>query len=290
MHFKSYILRFIWFIACFMLIMLMQCKDKTVYTDDTYFGSKVIVLGHRGMGELYRMPGNTYEAIYPIRGIGADGAEVDIQMTHDSVLVLFHDHVMGDRTTCGGRVYEQDWADIQQCKYYALENNIYVNSVDDLFSKLPDLNNWYFSFDCGNVDNDVADTNAYRLEYLRAIKRLCEKYNMSDRVFLEGGKDVLLKAQQLGMTNKLFYYEGLTSSTIDYAASSHFFGFTTSFPWLFDNVELAHQRGLYVMLWSPNNDAQNKEALKQKVDIIQTDDPIDLLRLLNRYNYDYVIP
>ncbi|MEI6123921.1 MAG: glycerophosphodiester phosphodiesterase family protein [Bacteroidota bacterium] len=261
-----------------------------VYTDDTYAGRKVMVLGHRGMGELYRMPGNTYEAIYPVMGIGGDGAEVDVQMTRDSVLVLFHDDTMDGRTTCGGRVFEHDWSDIQQCKYYALENNIFVNSVDDVFSHLPDLHNWYFSFDCGHVDNEVADTITYRAQFLRAIKRLCEKYNMSDRVFLEGNKYLLLQAQQLGLTNKLFVYEGITSSTIDYAVANHFFGFTTSIEWLYDNVELAHQKGLYVMLWSPNNDAQNKVALKQKIDIIQTDDPIDLLRLLNRYNYDYVIP
>ncbi len=277
-------------LACVALSFLAQCKEKTHYTDDTYFGSKVMVLGHRGMGELYRMPGNTYEAIYPVMGIGGDGAEVDVQMTRDSVLVLFHDHLLDGRTTCGGKVYDQTWAEIKQCKYYALENNIFVNSVDELFSSLPNLNNWYFSFDCSKVDNDVSDIDAYRGQYLRAIKRLCEKYNMSNNVFLEGSDSLLVKAQELGLTNKLFYFSGLTASTIDYAASRHFFGFSTSFQWLYDNVDLAHQKGLYVMLWSPNNDAQNKEALNQKADIIQTDDPIDLLRLLNRYNYDYIIP
>ncbi len=289
MHFKIYT-KSIVLIWCALILLMIQCKKKMVYTDDTYAGRKVMVLGHRGMGELYRMPGNTYEAIYPVMGIGGDGAEVDVQMTRDSVLVLFHDDTMDGRTTCGGRVFEHDWSDIQQCKYYALENNIFVNSVDDVFSHLPDLHNWYFSFDCGHVDNEVADTITYRAQFLRAIKRLCEKYNMSDRVFLEGNKYLLLQAQQLGLTNKLFVYEGITSSTIDYAVANHFFGFTTSIEWLYDNVELAHQKGLYVMLWSPNNDAQNKVALKQKIDIIQTDDPIDLLRLLNRYNYDYVIP
>jgi len=275
--------------AVAMMMLLTQCK-KTVSSDDNYFGEKVMILGHRGMGMLYRMPGNTYESIYPVMGIGADGAEVDIQLTKDTVLVLFHEHTLQERTTCSGRVYESNWAEIKQCKYYALENNMFVNSVDDLFSRLPDLQNCYFSFDCSNVDDDVADTELYRNQYFRAIKRLCEKYNMSNHVFLEGNGNLLLKAQQLGLTNKLFYAAGLTNETIDFASANHFFGFSTSKEWLYDNVDLAHQHGLYVMLWSPNDDKENKEALILKADIVQTDDPIDMLRYLNRFNYMYIIP
>jgi glycerophosphoryl diester phosphodiesterase len=277
-------------LACVILMLFPQCKDKEEYCDDSYFGHKVIVLGHRGMGELYSKPGNTYEAINPLKGIGADGAEIDIQLTKDTVLVLFHDHLLNPRTTCSGRVYEQNWSEVKQCKYYAMENSIFVNSVDDLFSRLSDLHNWYFSFDCSKVDNDVDDVELYRNQYLRAIKRLCDKYNMSDNVFIEGDGDLLLKAQELGLSNKLFLFDALTSSTIDFAVSNNFFGFSTSKDWVYDNVDLAHQKGLYVMLWSPNDDKENKEALKLKADIIQTDDPIDLLRYLNRFNYDYIIP
>jgi glycerophosphoryl diester phosphodiesterase len=276
-------------LACIILMWLTRCKDKEAYSDDSYFGHKVMVLGHRGMGVLYKLPGNTYEAVYPVINIGADGAEVDVQMTRDSVLVLFHEHLLSDKTTCSGRVYEQNWSEVKQCKYYALENNLFVNSADDLFARLPNLQNWYFAFDC-SVDEDVADLDLYRGQYLRAIKRLCEKYQMSERVFIEGNKDLLLKARQLGLTNKLFYAAALTPSEIDFAVSNHFFGFVTSKDWLYDNVDLAHQKGLYLMLWSPNDDKENKEALKLKADIIQTDDPIDLLRYLNRFNYDYIIP
>ncbi|MEI7961806.1 MAG: glycerophosphodiester phosphodiesterase family protein [archaeon] len=187
-------------------------------------------------------------------------------------------------------MYEQDWSDIKQCKYYSLENNMFVTSVDDLFSQLPNLNNWYFSFDCTKEDNEVADLDAYRGQYLRAIKRSCEEYKMSNNIFIEGSEALLLRAQEMGMTNKLFNFDVLTESAIETTKNNHFFGISTSIDWLNNNVQLAHQNGLYVMVWSPNDDAQNQEALNQKADIIQTDDPIDLLRLLNRYNYDYIIP
>ena len=279
-------------IAVFAIIALItfSCYKEESISDNSYFGHKVIILGHRGMGEWYRYPGNTYEAIYPLMGIGADGAEIDIQLTKDTVLVLFHDHLLSPRTTCNGRVYEQDWADLKKCKYYAAENNIYINSVDDLFSRLPNLHNWYFSFDCSKFDTEVADTAVYRAQYLRAIKRLCEKYQMSDNVFLEGDADLLLKAKSLGLRNKLFLFEGLTAETINFAAQHQFFGLSTSPDWIYENVDMAHYQGLYIMLWSPNDNIENKETLKLKADIIQTDDPIDMLRMLDRYNYDYIIP
>lgn len=273
-----------------LLLLNLQCKKKE-YSDDNYFGSKVIILGHRGMGELYTRPGNTFESITPVFGIGADGSEVDIQLTKDTVLVLFHDHFMNEGTICTGRVYEKDWDEVKQCKYSSfLQYNLYVNSVDELFSKIPNLNNLYFSFDCSKVDNDVSDKELYKDQYLRAIKRLCDKYNMSNNIFLEGDLNLLIKAQNLGLTNKLFLFSELNESTINDACNNHFFGISASVDWLYNNVTHAHQKGLYVMVWSPNNYSQNKIALDSKVDIIQTDDPISILKILNRYNYEYTLP
>lgn len=283
-------MKYTFYIAIFLLLLFAQCKEKEEYIDDTYFNSKVMMFGHRGMGTMYKMPGNTYQSIAPAVAIGLDGCEIDIQLTKDTVLVLFHDHLLNPSTTCTGRIYESDWTDIKQCKYYAWENGIFINSVDDLFNKLPGLTNLYFSFDCSKVDKDVADYDLYENQYLRAIKRLCDKHNMSDHIFLEGDGAFLLKAQSMGLTNKLFYYSYLDYDAINSASANHFFGISTCMDWMMVPADSAHAKGLYVMVWSPNNVNQNKDVLKAKADIIQTDDPISILKLLNRFNYEYVIP
>jgi glycerophosphoryl diester phosphodiesterase len=283
-------IRYNWCFVICILFLFAQCKEKEEYTDDTFSNSKVMVLGHRGMGTMYKMPGNTYQSVAPAVAIGLDGCEVDIQMTKDTVLVLYHDHLLNPATTCNGRIYESDWSDIKQCKYYAWENGIFINSVEDLFNKLPGLANLYFSFDCSKVDTDVEDLNLYKNQYLRAIRRLCNKYNMSNHIFLEGDVDLLQKAQSLGMTNELFLFSYLDNDAINAASINHFFGISTCLDWVKVPVDSAHAKGLYVMVWSPNNLSQNKEVLKAKADIIQTDDPISILKLLNRFNYEYVIP
>jgi glycerophosphoryl diester phosphodiesterase len=283
-------IKFILFFTAILSIVMVQCRKEFNYSDDTDLGGKVMILGHRGMGEMYKMPGNTYEAILPATCIGADGCEVDIQLTKDTVLVLYHDHTMNAKTTCTGRIYESDWSEIQQCKYYALQNNIFINSVDSLFRKIPNLTDYYFSFDCSKVDTEATDFRLYKDQYLRAIKRVCDKYNMAGNVFLEGDEVLLLRARELGLKNKLFLFNSLSENSIETASRDDFFGISTSIDWLTVDTRSAHDKGLYVMVWSPNNDAENKFALSKKVDIIQTDDPMTILKYLKRFNYEYVIP
>lgn len=271
-----------------MISLFSNCEKKYEPIDDTFFGSKTMILGHRGMGDNYYRPTNTYESVFPLFGIGADGSEMDIQMTKDSVLVLFHDNTMDKTTTCTGRVFEQNWNEIKQCKYYALKNMIFMNSVDELFSKLPNITSYYFSFDC-KIDNEVVDVDLYREQYLRAIKRVCEKYHLENNVVIEGDETLLKKAQELGLKNKLFYFSAMSENDIDIAIQNHFYGISVSLDKL-DNIEKAHNKGLRVMSWSPNNYSQNKSIVEKKVDIVQTDDPISMLKLLERFNYDYVIP
>ena len=57
-----------------------------------------------------------------------------------------------------------------------------------------------------------------------------------------------------------------------------------------EEIDYAHQNGLYVMMWGAKTDAGNKQAIKLNPDILQTDKPIPILMLFDRFNYDYKIP
>ena len=54
------------------------------------------------MGIAFKYPINSYESFEPCFRIGAEGSEMDVQMTKDSVLVLFHDAKLEDGTLCKG--------------------------------------------------------------------------------------------------------------------------------------------------------------------------------------------
>jgi hypothetical protein len=140
------------------------------------------------------------------------------------------------------------------------------------------------------MDDSVADQALYIDQFFRAVKRLCDKYNMSNNVLIEGAASHLSRALELGLTNKMFLFGTFDEGTITMADTSGFYGISTSPDWMLVDADRAHAKGLRVMLWSPDNEGENKEALRLKADIIQSDDPISILKLLERYNYDYILP
>jgi len=286
MLFNKNKLHLFYLLFCFLLLNV-QCKKEI--TDDTYFGGKVIILGHRGMGVYYKIPGNTAESIVPAIGIGADGCEVDVQLTKDSVLILHHDLDLNSNTTCNGHAYDMTWDEIKLCKFYGFENMIFVCSLDELFAKISNISSYYFSFDC-KLDQNVADFNVYLGQYIRAIKRLCDKYAMTEHVFLEGDQYFLNNVKSMGLNNKVFLAGALSQEHIDTASKYNYFGISCQMDDLIVEADVAHAKGLYVMGYAPYNYFQNMNAISKKVDIIQTDDPISILKKFKRYNYEYVIP
>ena len=79
------------------------CK-KAVGPIDNLFGGQIRVIGHAGIGfesVLTPFPSNSLGSIRRvIEGYNADGVEVDVQITKDSVPVLAHDQQLEVMTDC----------------------------------------------------------------------------------------------------------------------------------------------------------------------------------------------
>jgi len=78
------------------------------------------VFGHAGTS-LHRdravYPANSYESIkYALDVLDADGVEIDVQMTKDSVLVLYHDSYLDQASTFKGCVSNYNFAEIEHLK------------------------------------------------------------------------------------------------------------------------------------------------------------------------------
>lgn len=271
-----------------LLLLLTHCEQEEDFHVENLNHNVIMILGHAGMGDLYKYPNNSWESIEPVIGIGADGTELDVQITKDSVLILFHDETLDGRTRCGGFTspYDYNWSAIKDCHYNSLFADIPIYSVDEVFERIPDLNKLYFSFDC-KLAPGLSGNASYRLQFLRAIHKICEKYKMSDRVFIEGDLDLLIKAKELGMNNKGF----AIGSSLEDVISNQIFGIGTSIDSpAAEEIEIAHANGIQVMMWGAKTDIGNKQAIRLNPDIIQTDKPIPILMLFNRFNFDYDIP
>jgi glycerophosphoryl diester phosphodiesterase len=81
-----------------------------------------LVYGHAGTTihpELWVYPANTKESVlYALDALGAEGVEIDIQMTRDSVLVLFHDQFLDGVSTKTGCVAHYNFSELSDLNLY----------------------------------------------------------------------------------------------------------------------------------------------------------------------------
>lgn len=275
------------FKIAFMLLLLLfnSCEKEEDFNVQNLNHNVIMILGHGGMGDLYKYPNNSLEAIHPVIGIGADGTEVDVQLSKDSVLVLYHDEDLERGSNCAGYISDYTFSEISYCRYANVIAEIPIYSVEQMFNSLPALNDLYFSFDC-KLNPVLYYDQEYRKRFLRAIKRLGEKYGMSGHIFIEGDLNFQLLAIELGMNTKGILIGGSVEDAVEHGIFG--IGATTNTP--AEEINYAHSKGIYVMMWGMKTDFANKKAIRLNPDFVQTDKPIPMLMLFNRFNYDYRIP
>jgi len=102
-----------WVLVILLVILQSSCKKQVELPI-------VDVYGHAGIS-LHRdraiFPANSYEANeYAIDVLGADGVEMDVQMTKDSVLVLFHDPYLNQSSNMDGCISQYNYDQIKDLK------------------------------------------------------------------------------------------------------------------------------------------------------------------------------
>ena len=270
------------------ILFLSGCDPHPTFDIHNLNGNRIGVLGHRGMGKGSAYPGNSFESIEQVLRIGADGSEIDVQITKDSVLVLYHDEELQEKTSCQGMLRDHNWADIDSCTYTRAESrNIYLISVDDLFSRIPDIREYTFSFDCKFSPKDESLT-AYFRQFVYAIEQVIEKHGMQDRVMIEAGNTRFLRMlQQSDVRAKLFITGRKFSDALRIAEELGLYGIGIGSKITRKQIGSAHEKGFRVMTWTPKTPRANIKAIRKNPDFIQTDQVIHMLTLFGKYNSPY---
>ena len=120
-------------------------------------GKRPFILGHRGASA--DLPENSLAAFSLAQKQRADGIELDVQLSADGKIVVFHDQTV-DRVTDGsGKISELTLAEIQEFK---LGNEQTVPTLDEVFelcgpSFLYNVELKYFGLGDGALETAVAD-------------------------------------------------------------------------------------------------------------------------------------
>jgi len=94
----------------FIMLFIVSSCQKEDFDIINLNSNKISILGHGGMGIEHTYPMNSFESILNCLSIGADGTELDVQKTKDSVLVAFHDESLENSTDISGRIFNATWA------------------------------------------------------------------------------------------------------------------------------------------------------------------------------------
>lgn len=247
-------------------------------------GNKIIGLGHGGMGPSSSYPMDSYESLAECLSMGADGTEFDVQMTRDSILVLYHDPDLSSNTNLKGYINSLDWSEVKAARYnQTLYLNYSILSLDDFFSHIKNPDQYKFTFDC-KLHTENTNINAFYVSYINAVTRMIHQYQLENNVYIESqNQDFLTLFKKKEPSSKLFIYPSSFESGMDIATSAGLFGITISTRDVTkEQIKLAHDHNLWIAIWNTHTEEDNKEAIRKNPDFIQTDKLKNLMKLLKQ--------
>jgi len=265
-------------------IFLISCKKNISLSNLN--GDKIGCFGHAGMGSKSIYPANTLQSFEACLTKGADGTEMDVQVTKDGVLVIFHNDDLSGTTACGGNIRDLNWDEISACRINSLLfKHLDIVSFDEFMQTIDNPFKYTFTFDCKctpGADNE----NEYYQRFTNSIIKTIGDYGLEQNIFIENSDPAFLNLLK-GLNNnlKLFLITEDYASGIKTAMQNNFYGLSASNELISkDQVSDAHSQNIRITLYGVQTNRQNYDAVEKQPDFIQTDDLDYLLRLFGKLN------
>ena len=186
--------------------------------------SRPIVLGHRGVPRAAQE--NTMAALEAARKLGIDGVEIDVQVTKDNVVVLFHDSDMGRLT--GGAAKGKDIADLTyaEIQQYKIPKNLDATGTGKLVEfecgdqNIPTLEEALVSFPDlkFNVEMKAYSPKFSRRHWGEEVAKVIRKCGAAGQVIVTSFDFFMLKELEKeypGLQSGWAYDDGMASSLKD---------------------------------------------------------------------------
>lgn len=267
-------------------IFILGCtKDAQIWEIKNLNNNKIGCFGHAGMGIFYRFPINSKESLEHCFDIGSNGCEMDLQLTKDSILVLFHDTKLEDGSNGKGIINDKNWDEIKGCYHKTpLSKKTKIISLPDLLNsiKTPD---YKLVFDCKLYLGNGKNYDNFLHSYANALKDIMDKHQINDRVFIESSDTNFLRILKIKDPQlNLFYYPQTFEIGLTIANRMNLFGISIPNERISkEQVEIAHQYGKTIAVWNVSTENKNIDAIEKNVDYIQSDRLKHLLKVFDLY-------
>ena len=255
------------------IILLSSC-GKEQYDIANINGNRIDVLGHGGMGYNSSLPLNSLESLQMALESGADGTEMDVQLSKDSVLVLYNDELLDTRTNGSGKVISKNWEELSGVQYNRVAFDAYnLIRVEDVMDEMDESRPYSLTFDCKSFPAEANSIGIYSQSFARAIKRAFDEHELHDKVIIEASSIQLIQElQQIDSSIRILYYPDSFETGFQVAMDMNLHGITISMHKITkEQIEEAHLNGLFVTIWQARTRKNNREAIQMNPDMIQSD-------------------
>ena len=253
-----------------------------------------LIMAHQG-GEK-QWPSNTMLAFREAQKLGVDVLDMDVHLSADDELVLMHDTTV-DRTTNGkGAIRELTWEQLSRLDAgyrFSLDGKTYPYRARGLH--IPRLEEVFREFPDARLGIEIKQAPPQTVARLADV---IHRYHAEDRVLLAGFEEAMMAEQRRQLPTVATTATPNEVRTFWIASYLHLEGFTAAdysvlqiplehkgrrlvTPRL---VEAAHARGIQVLPWTLDSDAEAEVARAAGCDGFNTNLPGPMLKY--RHTWD----
>lgn len=285
------------FIVFVLGLLLFGCTSVDTANIDNLNNGKILKLGHAGLGfkslinPFNPYPTNGITALKKAMDYGADGIEVDLQMTKDSVIVLYHDMTLEGSTNMEGCIPEKTWSEIKNAEYklgffYDLFQSDNILRLDSLLSWCQSLDVFpHLHFDT-RIHNMCDDTSpySYKVDMGTVLVQLLTEYQVPpEKVLIISSVSTFVEhLQTINKTFPISYeetadFEKGLNLVVELGISS-----MTIKPKLLtkEKVAEAHKNNIEIVTFGAKSRSGNANLIRLNPDVIHSNNVRALIDLL----------
>ena len=260
------------------ILQFLSCQKPETIPVENLSGNVVGILGHGGRGQHFMVPQNSLASVKKALTYEGVGFEIDVQLTQNNAIAVFHDKYLDGSTKCEGMVRNFTTNAIIDCEYSssALSRLRATHNIS-MLEKI--LHYATKSEPKTQISLDVklyADSSEDRQTYIETFaKRLVETVEAVypvNKVFIECPNAEFLKTvQELNPDLRLFAYQDFEQA-LRTAVENGFYGITLAHKKTnSDQVKLAHSKNIRVMLFGIGSTSSVRAAISYSPDYIQVE-------------------
>jgi len=272
----------------FLFVLISTCAKVEIDTIDNLNDGTIGIIGHGGIGFpslANDLPPNSFNSLQKAVDVyQANGVEVDVQLTKDHELVLFHDVNLVPASNCEGCIKDYTLEELEQCVYrVGGDSLISLREIVDYFSTYSPKPQLFLDIELNRgCWNDIEEADLIEILAVELLE-IINDYNATDWIFIEPNnltlaRNLLEKNEEI----KLSWLADLSEQSIQFAKAENFWGIVLSNDEATTSaIQNAHNNGLFVSLYNVKIRSAAVDAINKQADFIQTDNILLLKEILD---------